>query len=112
MFNPLDTPVLVLVLTLPTFWISAIIGASFRKGQQDLKDESQYPFGHERRVELAGLHARGLAESHPDRGMDPRRSDLDLLQLASRIQRTQEKHRRVSDFTDWPFHCAFSHSGY
>jgi hypothetical protein len=41
MFNPLDTPVLVLALTLPTFWISAIIGASFRKGQQNLKDESQ-----------------------------------------------------------------------
>ena len=39
MFNPLDHPVLVLVLTLPTLWIFAIIGASFRKGQQDLEDE-------------------------------------------------------------------------
>ena len=39
MFNPLDHPVLVLVLTLPTLWISAIIGASFRKGQQDLEYE-------------------------------------------------------------------------
>jgi uncharacterized membrane protein len=39
MFNPLDHPVLVLVLTLPTFWISAIIGSSFRKGQQELEGE-------------------------------------------------------------------------
>jgi len=41
MFNPFDHPVLVLVLTLPIFWISAIIGASFRKGQRNLKDEGQ-----------------------------------------------------------------------
>ena len=41
MFNSFDTPVLLLVLTLPIFWISAIIGASFRKRQQNLKDGGQ-----------------------------------------------------------------------
>jgi hypothetical protein len=45
MFNPFDYPLLILVVTLPIFWISAWIGVSFRARQQDLKDDSRDDFG-------------------------------------------------------------------
>lgn len=35
MFNPLDSPLLVLVLSLPVFWAAAWIGASFREKRRD-----------------------------------------------------------------------------
>lgn len=38
MNNPLNLPILVLVLSFPAFWISARIGASIRRGRRGVKD--------------------------------------------------------------------------
>jgi len=44
MSNPLYDPLLILVVSLPTFWISAWIGASIRKRQRNLKEEGRDDF--------------------------------------------------------------------
>jgi hypothetical protein len=43
-FNPFDYPTLIFALSLPTFWISARIGASFQKRKQNPKDDGQDDF--------------------------------------------------------------------
>jgi hypothetical protein len=44
MFNPFNYPILVLVLSLSTLWISGRVGATFNKRQQGRTDDSQDDF--------------------------------------------------------------------
>jgi hypothetical protein len=44
MFNPVDQPFLVLVVSLPTFWFAAWIGASLRARRRAMKEESREDF--------------------------------------------------------------------
>jgi ABC-type branched-subunit amino acid transport system permease subunit len=41
MFNPMDHPVLLLLFSLPVFWFSSWLGASFRKRQQDIQESTR-----------------------------------------------------------------------
>ena len=44
MFNPFNHPILVLLLSLPAFWISARIGAAFKKRQRDRENDGNDDF--------------------------------------------------------------------
>ena len=41
MFNPIDHPVFLLLFSLPVFWFSSWLAASFRKRQQDIQENTR-----------------------------------------------------------------------
>jgi ABC-type branched-subunit amino acid transport system permease subunit len=41
MFNPMDHPVFLLLFSLPVFWFSSWLGASFRKRQRDIQESTR-----------------------------------------------------------------------
>ena len=41
MFNPMDHPVSLLLFSLPVFWISSWLGASFRRRQRDIQESTR-----------------------------------------------------------------------
>lgn len=41
MLNPVDYPLLILVVSLPAFWLSAMLGARFRERRRDPKEEGR-----------------------------------------------------------------------